>query len=116
MPGVELPQALVHVGYPRTATTALQTQLESTSGDMLYLGRFTRAGSDGCRWMVPELEACMEAVVHTDERLSDTAIEAARRIVQSSVLESGASWLFGSDERISKPPRNRTPAWMSLDA
>lgn len=122
----KLPPILVHVGYPRTATTALQTQLESTSGDVQYLGRFTRAGKDGSRWRYPELEVCMAAVKQADQRLSDLAIGTARRKAASSVRERrapwlfarrrSASWLFASDERICKPPRNCTPDWRQRQA
>ncbi|MDJ0897028.1 MAG: sulfotransferase [Alphaproteobacteria bacterium] len=103
--------ALIHVGFPRTGTTAMQRELEEFAGNAVFLGRFTSRDSAGLHWKSGGLQSLMEAVNRATNPFSARLVEEAQKEITATAKKSDAIWLIGSDERMCKPPRHRKSDW-----
>lgn len=105
---------LLHLGFPRTATTTMQASLERNSGNALFLGRgpaVMERRHD--RWRSGTVTGAMSALLDpaADHVL---AAEALHREAVTTAQQQGSSWAIISDERICKPPPHAAPEWRSL--
>ncbi len=95
---------ILHVGYPRTATTLLQTALQKHNPGIKFWGRLVE-GRDADRWRPKELFSIWEWV-----RLGKGGVDVDKaRVLVGSLLEQareeGMVSAVISDETMSKPHR-----------
>lgn len=102
---------LLHLGFPRTATTTMQASLERNSGNALFLGRGPeQMERRHDRWRSATVSEAMRAIL---DPAADHATAAAElhREVAAAAGRHNACWAIISDERVCKPPLGGTLDW-----
>lgn len=100
----ERPPLTLHIGYPRTATKAFQTALDTLNPDIKFLGR-TTTGKGPQRWRCPSIHPYWEWARWGK---NGTDLREARRQVEAILDQAGRDGMAAaviSDETMCKPQR-----------
>ena len=92
----------LHIGYPRTATTLLQQQLEFNNPHILFLGRRTQKTE---RWADEKVEALWEWIRYGKQALSMNESRSHIEHTLNTAAAEGAKAAVISDETLCKSHR-----------